>query len=411
MQFLPSLAFLPTWAQIGGIDSAPLILFAALLLIGYAGGELTKRVRLPRLTGYIVIGLLLGDSGLGIVGPAVRDTMRLFIDVGLGLLLFELGQRLDLQWMRRERWLWVIAIGEIGLTWLLAFTTLTLFHFSRSEAAFLAAIVISTSPVVVMYMAREEGADGQVTSRVLTLSALNSLAAFVLSAMLMPMMRYEHEGGGLAEIGNLLVHPAYLLAGSFALGIVVFFLFRTLARRFGKGATPQFVLAMSMVILAVGLADAAKLSVLCTMLTLGVLAKNADPSRRIAHIEFGVSSELFCVILFIGAGATARFSLDATTLTAAIALIGARFIGKTLPIYGLAALTPLGLSRAGLVGIALAPLSGFTALLVVDPAAMGLPDGRLVAVFLTAVAIMELGAPLLVQFAFRRAKESRPADE
>ena len=411
MQFLLSLAFLPTWAQIGGIDSAPLILFAALLLIGYAGGELIKRVRLPRLTGYIVVGLVLGDSGLGIVGPAVRDAMRLFIDVGLGLLLFELGQRLDLQWMRRERWLWVIAIGEIGLTWLLAFTTLTLFHFSRTEAAFLAAVVISTSPVVVMYMAREEGADGQVTSRVLTLSALNSLAAFVLAAMLLPMMRYEHEGGGLAAIGNLLVHPAYLLAGSFALGIVVFLLFRALARWFGKGAAPQFVLAMSMVTFAVGLADAAKLSVLCTMLTLGVLAKNADPSRRIAHIEFGVASELFYVILFIGAGATAHFSFDGATLTAAIALIAARLVGKTLPIYGLAALTPLGLSRAGLVGIALAPLSGFTALLVVDPTMMGLPNGRLVAVFLTAVAILELGAPLLVQFAFRRAKESRSADD
>ena len=403
--------FLPDSSLFGGTASGPLVLFAALLLIGYAAGELMTRLRLPRLTGYIVVGLVLGDSGLGIVDQAVRDTMRLFIDVGLGLLLFELGQRLDLQWMRRERWLWVISVGEISLTWLLGFTALTLLHFSHVEAAFLAAIVVSTSPVVVMYMAREEGADGQVTSRVLTLSALNSLAAFVLAAVMLPMMRYERDGGGLAAIGQLVMHPAYLLAGSFALGLVVFVLFRTLARWFGKGATPQFVLAMSMIVLAVGLADALKLSVLCTMLTLGVLAKNADPSRRIRHIEFGVASELFCVILFIGAGATAHFSFDSATLYAAIVLIAARMLGKILPIYGLAALTPLGLSRAGLVGIALAPLSGFTALLVVDPASIGHPDtGRLVAVFLTAVAILELVAPLLVQFAFRRAKESHPPE-
>ena len=410
MSSFPSFDFLPDTLS-GGTASGPLVLIAALLLIGYAAGELMTRLRLPRLTGYIVVGLLLGDSGLGIVDEEVRETMRLFIDVGLGLLLFELGQRLDLQWMRRERWLWVISIGEISLTWLLGFTALKLFSFSHVDAAFLAALIVSTSPVVVMYMAREEGADGQVTSRVLTLSALNSLAAFVLAAAMLPMMRYERDGGGLAAIGQLVMHPAYVLAGSFALGLLVFVLFRSLARWFGKGEAPQFMLAMSMVVLAVGLADAFKLSVLCIMLTLGVLAKNADPSRRIRHIEFGVASELFCVILFIGAGATARFSFDPATLYAAIVLIAARMIGKILPVYGLAALTPLGLSRAGLVGIALAPLSGFTALLVVDPASIGHPGtARLLAVFLAAVAMLELVTPLLVQFAFRRAKESHPPE-
>ena len=112
MQFLPSLDFLPSWAQIGGTTSAPLILFAALLLAGYACGEGLRRLGLPRLTGYIVLGLVLGDSGLGWLDVASRASLRLFVDVGLALLLLELGQRLDLQWMRRERWLWVIAIGE-----------------------------------------------------------------------------------------------------------------------------------------------------------------------------------------------------------------------------------------------------------------------------------------------------------
>ena len=393
-------------------SGSPLILFATLLLAGYACGEGLRRLGLPRLTGYIVLGLVLGDSGFGWLDVSSRASLRLFVDVGLALLLLELGQRLDLQWMRRERWLWVIAIGEIGLTWLLAFTALTWFDFSRAEAAFLAAVVVSTSPVVVMFMTREEGADGQVSNRVLALSALNSLAAFVGATILLPLLRYEREGGGLAEIGHLLLRPTWLLFGSFLLGVVVFVLFRFCARWFGKSANAQFVLAMGMVILAVGISHVLELSVLCAMLTIGLLVKNADPSRRIRHIEFGVTSEVLCVILFIVAGASAHFTGTPGILAAATALIAARFVAKLIPVYAIAPLTPLGLSRAGLLGIALAPLSGFTALVLVDPSSAAFAaSGRLIAVFLTAVAILEIVGPLLVQFAFRRARESHVVEE
>lgn len=390
----------------------PLILFAMLLLAGYACGEGLRRLGLPRLTGYIVLGLVIGDSGFGWLDITSRASLRLFVDVGLALLLLELGQRIDLQWMRRERWLWVIAIGEIGLTWLMAFTALTWFDFSRAEAAFLAAVVVSTSPVVVMFMTREEGADGQVSNRVLALSALNSLAAFVGATILLPLLRYEREGGGLAEIGHLLLRPTWLLFGSFALGIAVFALFRFCARWFGKTANAQFVLAMGMVILAVGISHTLELSVLCAMLTIGLLVKNADPSRRIRHIEFGVTSEVLCVILFIVAGASAHFTGTPGVLAAATALIAARFAAKLIPVYAISPLTPLGFSRAGLLGIALAPLSGFTALVLVDPSSAAFADsGRLIAVFLTAVAILEIAGPILVQFAFRRARESHVVEE
>ncbi len=387
------------------------MLIAVLVLLGYACGEALRRLGLPRVLGYIGLGLLFGDSALGWLDAATRSSLRLFVDVGVALLLLELGQRLDLQWMRRERWLWVIAGGEIGLTWLLGFTALTLFDFSHAEAAFLAAVVVSTSPVVVMYMTREEGADGQVSSRVLALSALNSLAAFVLATMLLPLVRFEHEGGGLAGIGRLVAHPLYLLCGSFLLGIALFGLFRFCARWYGKNPNAQFVLAIGMVILAVGAADGFDLSVLCTMLTIGVLAKNADPSRRIRHIDFGVASEVMYVIVFIVAGASAHFTGATEIVAAASALVVGRLAAKLIPVYAIAPLTPLGLRRAGLVGIALMPLSGFTALVLVDPESSTFASsGRLVAVFLTAVAMLEIAGPLMVQFAFRRARESHAID-
>ncbi len=388
------------------------MLLAALLIVGHACGAAARRVGLPRLTGYLVLGLILGDTGIGWLDASARDLLRPFIDVGLALLLLELGQRLDLHWMRRERWLWVMAIGEIGLTWLLAFTALKVFDFSHAAAAFLAAVVISTSPVVVMYMARDEGADGQVTQRVLALATLNGLAAFVLATLLLPLLHYPHDGGDPAAILRMVLHAAWRLAGSLLLGVVIFGFYRFCAGWYGKRPQARFVLALGMVVVTVGLADALDLSVLCAMLTIGVLVKNADPHRRIGHVEFGFTSEVLCVILFIVAGASAHFSGTPGVLGAAALLVALRLVAKLLPIYAIAPLTPLGLSRAGLVGMALMPLSGFTALVLIDPAAPAFAsDGRLIAVFLTAVAILEVIGPLLVQFAFRRARESHATEE
>jgi len=395
---LLDLQFLPQFP----IHDWQLLAFGMLLAVGYVCGELAKRVRLPRLVGYVAVGVALGDTGLGVVDAGVRQDMRWFIDVGLAFLLYELGQRLDLQWMRHEKWLWPIAVAQVGCTWLIAYFVLVTLDFVSAQAAVLAAVVVSSSPVVVMYMTHELNADGQVTSRVLTLSAINSIAALLLTAALLSWLHFTAEGG----LPGIALQSAYLLFGSFALGLAVFIVLRGAARWFGRTDASQFVLATSMVVITVGLAESLKLSVLCALLTVGVLAKNANDKRRLRHVDFGLASELFYVVLFVSAGAAARFSNHSVVLLATLGIIGARYLGKAIPLYALASFTPLGFSRAGLVALGMTPLSGYVALQMLDS---GTPirgiDASLIAVYLCAVAILELVGPVLVEFALRRADE------
>lgn len=46
---------------------------------------------MPRTTGYVLFGLLVGQSGLNWVTLLHIESAQLFIDLGLGLILFELG--------------------------------------------------------------------------------------------------------------------------------------------------------------------------------------------------------------------------------------------------------------------------------------------------------------------------------
>jgi len=161
---MTSFEFLPQFP----LPANPLALFGVLLLAGALGGELIRRVlNLPRITGYVLIGLALGASGLNVLDVRMLGYTRVFLDVGLGLVLFELGRRLDLEWLRHDRWLAVMALTESLLSFGCMFGALVWFDIAPLYAAMAAAIGVSSSPAIVLLVAREQRAEGQVTERAL----------------------------------------------------------------------------------------------------------------------------------------------------------------------------------------------------------------------------------------------------
>ena len=91
--------FLPAWPPPFG----ELAVFGALLLAGLLGGELVHRLlALPRITGYVLAGIACGPQALGLVHGPLLTEARVFVDLALGLILFELGHRLDFDWLRAQ---------------------------------------------------------------------------------------------------------------------------------------------------------------------------------------------------------------------------------------------------------------------------------------------------------------------
>ena len=57
-----------------------------LLVVGYFIGKLAEKVCLPAITGYILTGLLLGESVSGIIHTEMTETLRTITDVSLGVI-------------------------------------------------------------------------------------------------------------------------------------------------------------------------------------------------------------------------------------------------------------------------------------------------------------------------------------
>jgi len=400
MQNLPFLPSLPLFVS-------HLLWFGLLLLAGLLAGELARRhARLPRVTGYVVAGALLGPEVSGVLTRDMLFDLRLLVDLAIGIVVVELGFRLSLEWLQRNRWLSLAALAESALCFAAIFATLLAFGFRPLLAAMAAAIGTATSPAVITIVAADLRAEGQVTERMMLFTAVNTVFAYVAVMLLLPFLHIE-QGRALS---TALLHPVYVFVGSLALGYAACRLLLALAAWLGKREDRQFVLLVATVVLTIGVAYTLNLSVALALITLGVLARNRDRRHALLPVRFGPGGQLFYVILFVLTGAALEFrALGIAALAAVAAFIVVRFLGKAIAVVAAAPATGLGMRAGGWLALALLPLSGQAVIMVRDTVLLYPSFGReLSAVVLSAVVVLELIGPIATQLALKRAGEARP---
>jgi Kef-type K+ transport system membrane component KefB len=400
---MDEVSFLPTFP----LFAANMMLVGAVLLCGLAAGHVFARyLRLPRITGFVAAGLVLGPGMLNLLDRSTLAELSIFVDFSLGLILFELGRRLDLRWLMRDGWLLASGVAESLLSFVFVYWTLRFFDVAPMYAATAAAIAVATSPAVLLMIVHDQRAKGPLTERMLTLTGLNNVIAFLVVTLLYGFVHLEYK----ANWVRALLHPLYLIAGSAALGYLAFVVARWLARWFGKREDIQFIMLLGLIVATVGLAISYKFSVLLALLAFGVFAKNLDRNHDLMAVEFGPGGQLFLVVLFVITGAGLQLSELAVAGGLGLAFVLARLAGKLAGLAMFAPLSGLTQRKSALLGVGMVPMSAI-AVVMVQGASQLYPEfgAKLSSIVLSAVVILELVGPLATQWALRLAGEIDPA--
>ena len=381
------------------------LLFGVLLVAGMVGGELARLLRLPRIIGYVLVGFVIGPLA-GMMGlEALIDEARIFVDLALGLVLFELGRRMDLRWMRRDWTLAASGVAESSFTFGAVFATLVLLDFQPVQAGIAAGIAMTTSPAVLLFMAHESRSEGQVTERAINLVALNGLLASILVTIMLGSAHFQTS----VDIETAVLHPLYLFLGSLTLGGAMAAFARVIARSVERSQDLHFTLIAGLVVGAVGLATLLKLPVILALLSFGMFSRNTERGRDLLNVSLAPVGRLLYIVLFVITGASLPLSAFATAGWAALAFLVARAAGKFLGVLAFAPLGGLRWKQAAGLGLALMPMSTLALLMQHDIAKLFPEFGQhLSAVFLVVVIVMEIAGPLAVQWGFRIAGESLP---
>jgi Kef-type K+ transport system membrane component KefB len=398
-----SASFLPTLP----FELSYPLLFGVLLVAGMLGGEIARALRAPRMIGYAVVGFVFGPlAGAMGMGPLI-DEARIFVDLAMGLVLFDLGRRMDLKWMRRDWSLLATGLAESLLTFVVVFFVMEALDFRPIHAGLAAAIAMTTSPAVVLLTVHDTRSEGQVTERALNLTALNGLLASVIVTIMLGPAHYEAQ----TSIETAVLHPLYLFAGSLFLGAAMAWAARVIARAIERDREVHFSLLAGLVVAAVGLATLLKLPVILALLSFGLFARNDERGYALLNVNLAPIGRLLYIVLFVITGASLPAEALSVAFWGGLALAAARAVGKMAGALIVAPLGGLRVRQAAGLGLALLPMSSVTLLLQHDIARLYPSFGEgISAIFLAAIIIMEIVGPLAVQFGLRLAGETLPED-
>ena len=189
--------------------AGPILEIGLILLAAVGIGWLFRRIGLPAVVGYLLIGVAVSPFTPGFV--ADRQQIQLFADVGVILLLFEVGIEVDLRRIRRERRaLFIAAPLQVLLTTILAGMAAWVFGIAPASALVLGLCVALSSSVVIVNItrSRRRTTDRATEDALLGWSVLQDVTGVAMAAVL------------LAAVGSNGLPPETTLLGLLLFGSV-----------------------------------------------------------------------------------------------------------------------------------------------------------------------------------------------
>lgn len=374
-------------------------LFGLVLLGGLAAGEASRRVlALPRTTGYVLFGLIAGQSGLNWITPLHIESAQLFIDLALGLILFELGYLVPRTTAREGLDRLLAGLGISLSSGLLMLALFLYWGFAPTSALFAAALCLATSAAITIATCSDVGARGERTGLLYTMVAINGCVAFSAVVLLTPFLGDTENISILISLGSALAS----ILGSVILGGACAGLVLLGAEKLEKQPEHPHLMILGSIVLGVGTALFLEVSVLLPMLIFGFLVRTIDGERKVITIRIASDARVFLVITFVLAGAALDIAYLGEYWLEAVTIALLRLAGQLLA--ALAVRRRLGLSarESLLLSIGLQPMSSVALVLLVNTQALytGL-DPKLVGILLATILLMQLCGPLATQTAIR----------
>ena len=400
-----------------GIEHLNIILLLGLaIFFGTAGAGVFQRLHIPQVVGYVVIGLIIGESGLGLIGRDTVEILSSFNMFALGVIGFMIGGELRREVFRKYgRQLFVILCSEAvatfalvaGLSGLVAWYFTGNLHTSVAMALVLGAIASATAPAATVNVLWEYKTRGPLTSTVLAIVALDDCLALLLYG-LASSIAVALLGKTDGSIWITILTAFFEIAGAIILGVLAGFLLSFILKRI-KEPDKALAFTVSSVLLVIGLSIALKVGSILAAMILGVTIANLAPRRRQSTFELVKKfAPPIYVLFFVLAGAHLVLGeITAPMIVMVLVYLIGRTTGKAFGSW-----LGAGLSRAADVvrrylGLCLLSQAGVAIGLAIISSQLftGQLGHTIIVIVMTTTFVVEIFGPMLVKVGVKKAGE------
>ncbi len=406
-----------------------LIPISIALIGGLMVSRLTKLLKLPAVTAYLVAGLLLGPFCLGALKVPYLgfhslgqvEGFQILSQMALGFIAFSMGNEFRLAQLKTMgKTAIIIGIVQAVVTTVLVDLVLIGVHLafpnvlSLSAALVLGAIASATAPAATLMVVRQYKADGPLTKLLLLVVAIDDAVGLLLFSISFSIAGALENSA--ISVMSLAVEPLLEIVLSLGLGALMGVAMDQV-ERFFHSRSKRLTISVAFVLLTVGLSMIkfhigpvhCGFSLLLTCMMLGTMFCNiCDTSEELMERAERWTVPLN-VLFFVISGAELNLEILSSpiTLILGVVYIVARSIGKYFGAYGSCKMTRCSPAITKNLGITLLPQAGVA--LGMTLTAMTLKDGALIRnVILFSVLVYELVGPYLTKQSLLRAGEINP---
>ena len=343
-----------------------LLIFSIILILGLASGRLIQRLGIPRVVGYIIFGVLVGESVTHLVTTPLLDTLAPLTYLALAFIGFMVGGELKKNIFKRYgKQFFSILFSEALMA--MALVTVLIFFWTKNLALalLLGALCSATAPAATVDVLWEYHSRGPLTTTILAIVALDDGLALILYGFAYAFAGALFAGRAL-DMDVMIVKPLTEIFGSLILGAVLGFLL-DYALRFIKIRDDCLVGILGAILLATGLAVYFDFSLILTNMAAGLILTNMHPDRNESNLDILRSFvPPIYILFFVFVGARMKLALIPQMGMIGLLYVLGRTAGKWVGAYGGSRISGAPLSVQKYLGFALFSQAGVAIGLALD---------------------------------------------
>ena len=304
--------------RLGNGTVAPIIISVAIMLFaGFAMTRITKLLKLPNVTAYILAGILIGPFCLKLIPDAVISGMDFIADIALAFIAFSTGEffRFDVLKKNGAKVVVITVLESLMASLLVFILTFFVLRLDLSFSLVLAALAAATAPASTVMTIRSTGAKGDFVETLLQVVALDDVVGLVAYSIAISVAVAAKTAQ--FDIGNIFIPILQNLAAVAIGGLFGFFMKLLMPKK--RSTDNRLIISVALLFSFCGICTAMGISPLLGCMVMGTVYINITNDDKLFK-QLNYFSPPILLLFFVRSGV--NFRLDALFGSSAI---GAEF--------------------------------------------------------------------------------------
>lgn len=353
------------YGALGGKTSVPAVIIsiAMMLFAGFLFTRITKLLKLPNVTGYILAGIVIGPYCLDFIPSEVSGGMGFISDIALAFIAFSVGEYFRLSVLKRNgKKVVVITLFEALVASVFVFVlTYFILRLGFVFSMILAALASATAPASTMMTIRQTNAKGRFVDTLLTVVALDDVVSLVAFSVAISVSLGAIDGAFSVKTVLLPIVWNVMLIG---VGIGLGFALKFLMKR--RSTDNRLIVAIAFLFVICGIGAVVDVSPLLGCMAMGTVYINASGDEKLFK-QLNYFSPPILLLFFVKSGLDFRldvlFDFGTKIGSAPLLLIGVlyfivRIAGKYAGAFCGCLITKEPKQVRNFLGFALVPQAG-----------------------------------------------------